>query len=193
MILSDRDILKRIDAWDIVIKSDNKNWRDQVHASSMDLRLWKYFKIYKHSKFAVLDPKKLKWDEELVKLIEIPDWEPFIIQPWEFVIWVTEETVKIPNDIVARVEWRSSIWRLWIIIHTTAGFIDAWFEGTITLEICNLNRMPVAIYPGQRFCQIAFEEMSSEALVPYWEKKCSKYQGQVMPEESRFMKDPEFN
>lgn len=192
MILSDKDILKKIGSWDIVITSPNPDWRDQIHASSMDFRLWKYFKIYKHSKHAILDPKKLTWEENLVEMIEIKPWEAFIVQPWEFVLWVTEEKIKIPNDIVARVEWRSSIWRLGIIIHTTAWFIDAGFEWTITLEICNLNRMPVAIYPWQRFCQIAFEQMSSAANIPYWDKKCSKYQGQILPEESRFMVDPEF-
>ena len=192
MILSDRDIFKKVDSWELVITSPNKNWRDQIHASSMDMRLWKYFKIYKHSKVAILDPKNMDWTEDLVELIEVKDWESFIVQPWEFVLAVTEEKVKIPNDVVARVEWRSSIWRLWIIIHTTAGFIDAGFEWTITLEICNLNRMPVALYPWQRVCQLAFEQMTSPAIVPYWEKKCSKYQNQVLPEESRVMIDPEF-
>lgn len=192
MILSDRDIFKRIENWEIKIESENPEWKKQIHASSMDLRLWKFFKIYKHSKYPILDPKKLKWDEDLVELIEIKNWEPFIVQPWEFVLWVTQEKVSIPNNLVARVEWRSSIWRLWIIIHTTAGFIDAGFEWTITLEIWNLNRMPVAIYPGQRICQLAFEEMSSPALVPYWEKSCSKYQWQILPEESKISIDPEF-
>ena len=193
MILSDRDIFKKIDSWELVITSSNKNWRDQIHASSMDLRLWKYFKIYKHSKVAILDPKKMNWTEDLVEMIEVKEWEPFIVQPWEFVLAVTQEKVKIPNDIVARVEWRSSIWRLWIIIHTTAWFVDAGFEWTITLEIWNLNRMPVALYPWQRVCQLAFEQMSSPAIVPYWEKKCSKYQWQILPEESRVMIDPEFS
>lgn len=192
MILSDRDIIKRIDAWDIKIKSSNPDWRSQIHASSMDMRLGKFFKVYKHSKYAILDPKQMTWNENLVDLIEIKDWNPFIVQPGEFVLGVTEETVSIPNDLVARVEWRSSIWRLWIVIHSTAWFVDAGFEGTITLEICNINRLPVAIYPGQRICQLAFEQMSSEALVPYSKKSCSKYQWQVLPQESKIMVDPEF-
>lgn len=192
MILSDRDILKRIDAWDIGVRTENPNWKDQIHASSMDMRLWRFFKVYKHSRFPMLDPKNMKWNENLVDLIEVKNWDPFIVQPWEFVLWVTEEAIKLPNDLVARVEWRSSIWRLWLVIHSTAWFVDAWFEWTITLEIWNINRMPVAIYPWQRICQLAFEEMSSPALVPYWEKKCSKYQWQILPEESKIMIDPEF-
>ena len=192
MILSDRDIIKRIDAGDIVIQTINEKWRDQIHASSMDLRLWRYFKVYKHSKYPILDPKFMTWDENLVDLIEVKPWDPFIVQPWEFVLWVTEETITLPNDLVARVEWRSSIWRLWIVVHSTAWFVDAGFKWTITLEIWNINRMPVALYPWQRVCQLAFEQMSSEALVPYWEKKCSKYQWQKLPEESKVMVDPEF-
>ena len=191
MILSDREIFSRLDANEIVITTERKDYRDQVHASSMDLRLGKYFKLYKHSQFAILDPKNPQSNS--TELIEIEGDKPFIIQPGEFVLAVTEEKVKIPNDLVARVEGRSSIGRLGIVIHTTAGFIDAGFEGTITLEIANLNRMPIALYPGQRICQLAFEQMTSEAIVPYGKKACSKYQGQELPEESRVMNDPEFN
>lgn len=192
MILSDRDILARLEKWEIQIESSVESWKKQVHASSMDLRLGKFFKVYRHSKYPVLDPKKFNGTEKLTELIEVKEWEAFFVQPWEFVLWVTEEKIKLPDDLVARVEWRSSIGRLGIVVHSTAGFVDAGFEGTITLEIWNLNRMPVALYPGQRVCQLAFEQMSSPALVPYWEKKCSKYQGQVLPEESRVAIDPEF-
>ena len=114
------------------------------------------------------------------------------MQPGEFVLGVTLEKIKIADDIVARVEGRSSLGRLGIIIHSTAGFVDAGFEGTITLEITNINRMPVALYPGMRVCQLAFELMTSPADVPYHKKSHSKYQGQVLPEESRIHTDPEF-
>jgi len=102
------------------------------------------------------------------------------------------ETVSLANDLVARVEGRSSLGRLGIVVHSTAGFVDAGFTGTITLEISNLNTVPVALYPGMRVCQLAFENMSSEALVPYGKKPSSKYQNQILPEESRVGIDPEF-
>ncbi len=159
----------------------------------MDLRLGKFFKIYDHAKYAVLDPLQPDTFKDIAKLIEIEDeGVPFIVQPGEFVLGVTLEHIKIADDLVARVEGRSSLGRLGIIIHSTAGFVDAGFEGTITLEITNINRMPVALYPGMRVCQLAFEEMSSKAEVPYHMKGSSKYQGQLYPEESRVANDPEF-
>ncbi|QQS59583.1 dCTP deaminase [Candidatus Peregrinibacteria bacterium] len=192
MILSDRDILAKINAGEIRIESPHENWKKQVGASSLDLRLGKYFKIYEHGRFPVLDPLKMKEEEEITRLIEVASGEPFIVQPGEFALGVTLEKVHIPNDMVARVEGRSSLGRLGIIIHSTAGFVDAGFTGTITLEITNINRMPVALYPGMRVCQLAFETMSSPALVPYSEKKTSKYQDQVLPQESRIYQDPFF-
>ena len=191
MILSDRDILAAIQNKEIIITSQRNDYKDQVHASSMDLRLGKYFKVYKHSQFALLDPREQR-TEEITEMIEVEEDKPFIVQPGEFVLGVTQEKVKLPNDLVARVEGRSSLGRLGLLVHATAGFVDAGFEGTITLEIGNVNRMPIAIYPGQRVCQLAFEKMTSEALVPYGDKTCSKYQGQVLPEESKVQDDPEF-
>ncbi len=190
MILSDRDIKARIAKGDIGIESEDGNHLPNIGASSMDLRLGRFFKMYKHSSIAVIDP--LKEYESLTQTLEITTGEPFIIQPGEFVLAVTMEKVKIANDIVARVEGRSSLGRLGIIVHSTAGFVDAGFEGTITLEMTNINRMPVALYPGMRICQLAFETMSSMADVPYGKKSSSKYQGQFLPEESRIFLDPEF-
>ena len=191
MILSDQDIFKKIEAGSIVIKSNRSNYKEQVHASSMDLRLGKFFKVYSHTKFAILDPKNKT--PNITEIFEVKDDQPFIVQPGEFVLGATLEKIKIPNNIVARVEGRSSLGRLGLLIHATAGFIDPGFSGTVTLEINNVNRMPIAIYPGQRICQLSFEELSSDCLVPYGEKKSSKYQNQELPEESRIMDDPEFN
>ena len=194
MILSDGDIKKQIEEGRIVVTSPGNDHDANIHASSMDFRLGKYFKLYKHTKFPVLDPLKMQSFEGLTDLIEItsPE-EPFIVHPGDFVLGVTLESVKLPDDLVARVEGRSSLGRLGIIVHSTAGFIDAGFEGTITLEITNINRVPVALYPGMRVCQLAFETMSSPAQVPYSKKKSSKYQGQSLPEESRLTIDPEFS
>lgn len=193
MILSDRDIKAKIASGDIVVISPDNDHMPNIGASSMDLRLGRYFKVYNHTKYAVLDPMQPETFKDVAKLIEIDEeTTPFVVQPGEFVLGVTVETIKIPNNMVARVEGRSSLGRLGIIIHSTAGFVDAGFEGTITLEITNINRMPVALYPGMRVCQLAFEEMSSVADVPYQMKGSSKYQGQIYPEESRIAKDPEF-
>jgi dCTP deaminase len=193
MILSDRDIKAKIAAGRIVVTSPLSDHEKNIHASSMDFRLGKYFKVYEHSKFPVLDPMKMESFEGLTKMVEITNpEEPFIVHPGDFVLGVTMESVKLPDDLVARVEGRSSLGRLGIIVHSTAGFIDAGFEGTITLEITNINRMPVALYPGMRVCQLAFETMTSPAEIPYNKKACSKYQGQSLPEESRLTVDPEF-
>lgn len=192
MILSDRDILAKIDDNEIQIESPFPQWREQVHASSMDMRLGHFFKVYKNNEFEVLDPKKMNHQESTF-LYERTKDEPFIIHPGDFVLGVTLEKITLPSDLVARVEGRSSLGRLGIVVHSTAGFVDAGFSGTITLEISNLNRIPIALYPEMRVCQLAFETMSSPALVPYGEKKCSKYQNQSLPEESKVGIDPEFS
>jgi dCTP deaminase len=192
MILSDRDIRTAIEAGRIKVQAEQPELIQYIHASSMDLRLGNTFKLYEHSKFAVLDPKKPESFAGNMRTITIPEGEAFIVQPGEFVLGVTQETITLPDDLVARVEGRSSLGRLGIIVHSTAGFVDPGFSGTITLEISNLNRLPVALYPGMRVCQLAFEMMSSVADTPYHMKPHSKYQHQVLPEESRLALDPEF-
>ncbi len=192
MILSDRDIKKAIESGRVKIESDQAELFRYIHASSMDLRLGNVFKVYEHSKYAVLDPKNPKTFAQNMRIITIADGDPFIVQPGEFILGVTQEKITVPDDLVVRVEGRSSLGRLGIIVHSTAGFVDPGFSGTITLEISNLNRLPVALYPGMRVCQLAFEMMTSPAETPYNMKPFSKYQGQVLPEESRLSIDPEF-
>jgi dCTP deaminase len=193
MILSDKDIKQEIMDGRIKVDIDDPNYKPHIHASSMDFRLGHTFKLYEHSQFAVLDPKRPETFADNMRTVKIPDGEAFIVQPGEFVLGVTQEVVGLPDDLVARVEGRSSLGRLGIIVHSTAGFIDPGFQGTITLEISNLNRMPVALYPGMRVCQLAFERMTSPAETPYHKKEGSKYQGQILPEESRLSVDREFN
>ncbi len=192
MILSDKDIRLAILSGHVKVTSPLRDVMQHIHASSMDLHLGSVFKTYEHSRFAVLDPKKPESFHGNTRTIEIKDAEPFIVQPGEFILGVTEETLTVPDDLVVRVEGRSSLGRLGIIVHSTAGFVDPGFSGTITLEISNLNRLPVALYPGMRVCQLAFETMTSPAEQPYHLKPFSKYQGQSLPEESRLMLDPEF-
>jgi dCTP deaminase len=197
MILSDRDIKKALATGRVKIEypegpAQAERLIQNVHASSMDLHLGNSFKLYEHSKFAVIDPHRPETFQGNMRLITVPDDEPYMVQPGEFVLGVTQEIITVPDDLVVRVEGRSSLGRLGIIVHSTAGFVDPGFSGTITLEISNLNRMPIALYPGMRICQIAFEQMTSPAETPYHSKPFSKYQGQILPEESRLSKDPEF-
>jgi dCTP deaminase len=200
MILSDRDIRSAIQSGRVKISADQPDLSTpeqvtafmHIHASSMDLRLGNTFKLYEHSKFAILDPKQPESFTGNMRVVTVPEGEAFIVQPGEFVLGVTMESITVPDDLVVRVEGRSSLGRLGIIVHSTAGFVDPGFSGTITLEISNLNRLPVALYPGMRVCQLAFEVMSSPAETPYHKKPGSKYQGQVLPEESRLSVDAEF-
>lgn len=192
MILSDRDIKAAVSSGRVKIESTQGELFPHIHASSMDLRLGNVFKVYEHSKYALLDPKNPKTFAQNMRIITIPDGEPFIVQPGEFILGVTMEKISVPDDLVVRVEGRSSLGRLGIIVHSTAGFVDPGFIGTITLEISNLNRLPVALYPGMRICQLAFEMMSSPAETPYSAKPGSKYQNQILPEESRLSIDAEF-
>ncbi len=193
MILSDRDIRAAIASGRVRITSPKGIHPEQhIHASSMDLHLGHIFKVYEHSKFAVLDPKNPESFRNNMRTITIEGADPFMVQPGEFALGVTQESITVPDDLVVRVEGRSSLGRLGIIVHSTAGFVDPGFSGTITLEISNLNRLPVALYPGMRICQIAFVKMTSPAETPYDKKPWSKYQGQVLPEESKLSHDPEF-
>lgn len=165
---------------------------EDIQPASLDVRLGNKFKIYEHTKNAVLDPMNPDGTKNMTRTIEVPDGEPFYIQPGEFVLGATSIKIKLPNDLVARVEGRSSLGRLGIIVHSTAGFIDPGFEGTITLEISNINRLPIALYPGMRVGQYAFEMMSSPADVPYGAERGSKYKGQIDPEASGISSDREF-
>ena len=164
----------------------------QIQPSSVDLRIGNEFKGFKIIKKPFIDPKDTEDIESYMESVHIEDGEYFIIHPNEFTLATTLETVKVPNDLVARVEGRSSMGRLGITMHVTAGFIDPGFEGKITLEISNIGKMPVALYPGQRACQIVFETMISPAEKPYGHPdRDSKYMGQTRPVSSRIKQDYE--
>jgi dCTP deaminase len=189
MILSDSEIKRRLEIWEIEVKSLwDYNVIEQIWPSSLDFRLWNSFKIYKKARQTVIDSRT--WvDSGHIETITLKDGEKFVLHPRDFVLWVTLEKIKIPYDLVARCEWRSSIWRLWIIIHSTAWFIDPWFEGTITLEMTNINEVPVALYTGMRIWQFAFETIMWKVENTYDKRKGSKYMNQVLPEESRISTD----
>lgn len=190
MILADSEIIKRLESGNIELIPTNGIIYDnrQVGPASLDFRLGNVFKSYKRDNLTVIDPK-IGVDEKHVETIRIPDWEAFILHPRQFVLWVTREKIKLPTDLVARCEGRSSIGRLGVIIHSTAGFIDPGFEGTITLEITNINEVPIALYPGMRIGQFAFELLEWEVINSYDKRKGSKYMGQIEPEISRIALD----
>ena len=164
----------------------------QIQPSSIDMRLGDEFKVFKVIRKPYIDPKDPDDISTYMESTIVPEGEAFIIHPNEFALATTLEYVKVPDDLVARVEGRSSMGRLGITMHVTAGFIDPGFEGNITLEISNIGAMPVALYPGQRVCQIVFETMTSPSEMPYGHpKRNSKYMGQTRPESSRVKLDYE--
>ena len=195
MILSDKTIKKLILSKKLIIESEYglDDILNNIACASLDIRLGNWFKLFPKDTSKVLNL------EDWIELIEkyIKDWEFLVLQPWDFVLGATKEKVWIPENIVARVEWRSSIWRLGILIHVTAGFIDPWFglnsPSTITLEIKNINTVPVALKVGSRVCQLALESMNEPAEVPYNKKTSAKYNWQIKPEISKIWKDPNNN
>lgn len=189
MILSDRDIRAYLQAGKLKLEADYDIYAD-IQPASIDIRLGNKFKVYEHTQCVALDPKNP--ESVRTRTIEVADGEPFYIQPGEFVLGATSVKINVPNDLVVRVEGRSSLGRLGIIVHATAGFTDPGFEGTITLEISNINRLPIALYPGMRVGQFAFQQMSSPAEKPYGKEIGSKYHGQIDPEESGITRDREF-
>ncbi|RLG14276.1 MAG: dCTP deaminase [Candidatus Nanohalarchaeota archaeon] len=199
MILSDRDIKKRLEK-DLVIEP--LNLEEQLGPSSIDLKLGNQFQMFKLSDHSVIDPKRYD-DKELfrretentiiIENVYTRKYEmkkSFIIHPREFVLGTTMESIKIPNDLVGIVEGRSSIGRLGLMIHITAGYIDPGFCGNITLEFANVGKMPIILYPKMRICQLVLYQMTSPCDIPYGhEKRNSKYQNQKGVQHSRIHKD----
>lgn len=189
MILSDTSIKQRIENWEIWMETFGEyDVMKQIWPASLDFRLGNTFKIYRKSKQTVID-SKIWVEPSHVEVISVEYGDKFVLHPGDFVLWVTLEKIKIPYDLVARCEWRSSIGRLWVIIHSTAGFIDPGFEGTITLEMTNINEVPVVLYPGMRIGQFAFETIHGTVENTYDKRIGSKYMHQVIPEESRISND----
>ena len=192
MILSDRDILTRLKRGDIVITPE-PNLETQLQPASLDLRLGYDFQTFNYTRQALIDPADPATFSQLTTLTQLEHGERFLVHPGEFVLATSLERVEIPADLLARLEGRSSIGRLGIVIHSTAGYVDPGFKGKITLEISNLGRIAVALYPGMRICQIAFEEMSSPVSSGYGERRGAKYQGQNAATASRLFEDNEFH
>lgn len=192
MILSDRDLKARLshpeEARRIVIEplTDPEL---QIQPASIDLRLDTRFIVYKLPHLPCIDPQDPESIERYTQDIEIEQGDAFVLHPGEFALGSTSEWVRIPNDLVARVEGRSSIGRLAVVVHATAGFVDPGFEGRITLELSNLGRAAVKLYPGMRISQLVFHTLTSECERPYGPARGSKYQGQDRPVLSRIAHD----
>lgn len=188
MILSDRDIKRYLKEGRLVI-TPPPDFSEQLGACSMDLRLGNDFNVFDHSRLPFIDLKGDYDIESFMKKITVPDTEHFVLQPGEFVLASTRERLEIPDDLVGHIDGRSSLGRLGLIIHGTASTFAPGFRGTAVLELSNIGRMPIALYPGMRVCSFAFSMLSSPAEVPYYKNPKAKYSNQDGPEASRATSD----
>ena len=184
-VLSDRDIRSALDAGEVAIRPYDP--RD-LQPSSVDLHLDRSFRVFRNNRYPYIDVRATQPD--LTELLHVADDEPFILHPGEFVLGQTLEWVELPNDLVARLEGKSSLGRLGLLIHSTAGYVDPGWKGNLTLELSNVANLPIALYSGMRIGQISFFKMSSEVDRPYGSPELhSKYQGQPEPTASAFHRD----
>jgi dCTP deaminase len=182
VVLSDRTIRRlvgegriRIDPFDPAL----------MQPSSLDVRVDRYFRVFRNSRYPFIDVKAQQ--EDLTELVEVDDDEAFILHPGEFVLGSTLERVTLPDDLVARLEGKSSLGRLGLLIHSTAGFIDPGWDGHVTLELSNVANLPITIYPRMKIGQLSFVQLSEAAERPYGSEGIgSKYQGQRGPTPSRY-------
>ena len=181
MLLSDRDLKAEIASGRVRLEPYDET---MVQPSSVDVRLDKYFRLFDNHKYPFIDPAEDQPD--LTRLIEIERDEPFILHPGEFVLGSTFEVVTMPDDLAARLEGKSSLGRLGLLTHSTAGFIDPGFSGHVTLELSNVATLPIKLWPGMRVGQLCFFRLSSPTENPYGSAKYgSRYQGQRGPTASR--------
>ncbi len=191
MILSDRDIRRRLAEGDLVIEP-LADPALQIQPASVDLRLGREFLEFQHTNIPYIHPDSDDEVEEYVEETVVEDDEEFVLHPGDFVLGTTVERVAIPDDLIAHVEGRSSLGRLAVIVHATAGVADPGYRGQITLELSNLGAAPVALSPGMRISQVTFTELTSAAERPYGAERGSKYQDQDGPRASRIGGDEEF-
>jgi dCTP deaminase len=156
-----------------------------LQPSSLDVRVDRYFRVFRNNRYPHIDVKREQ--EDLTEQVEIDDEQPFILHPGEFVLGSTLERVRLPDDLVARLEGKSSLGRLGLLIHSTAGFIDPGFDGHVTLELSNVANLPITIYYAMKIGQLSFMELSEPTSTPYGSDSLgSKYQGQRGPTPSRY-------
>ncbi|WP_344102340.1 dCTP deaminase [Myceligenerans crystallogenes] len=184
MLLSDRDIRAELDAGRVALDPYDA---EMIQPSSIDVRLDKFFRLFDNHKYPYIDPREEQ--PELTRLVEVDKGEPFVLHPGEFVLGSTYETVTLPDDVAARLEGKSSLGRLGLLTHSTAGFIDPGFSGHVTLELSNVATLPITLWPGMKIGQLCFFRLSSPAEHPYGSDRYgSRYQGQRGPTASRSWK-----
>jgi dCTP deaminase len=185
VVLSDRTIRRLLDEGRIAIDPFDDGL---VQPSSVDVRVDRFFRVFHNARYPFIDVKEPQ--EELTELVQVDDETPFILHPGEFVLGSTLERIRLPNDLVARLEGKSSLVRLGLLIHSTAGFIDPGWDGHVTLELSNVANLPITIYHGMKIGQLSFVQMTEPAETPYGADALgSKYQGQRGPTPSRYWKN----
>jgi dCTP deaminase len=181
VLLSDRDIRAELDAGRVVLDPYESS---MLQPSSIDVRLDKYFRLFDNHRYPFIDPSQEQ--PELTRLVEAGGDEPLVLHPGEFVLGSTFESVTLPDDVAARLEGKSSLGRLGLLTHSTAGFIDPGFSGHVTLELSNVATLPITLWPGMKIGQMCFFRLSSPAEHPYGSSEYgSRYQGQRGPTASR--------
>lgn len=183
MVLSDVDIKRYIEAGKIRITPALPP--EQFGSCSVDFRLGSEFNVFDYSRHAYIDLRDKASLQDIMRSVVVPEGEPFVLQPRAFCLAITQERLELADDVLGRLEGRSSLGRIGIIVHGTAGLFDPGWEGNATLELSNLSPMPVALYPGMRICSFTFEQLSSPSSVPYRRKPGNKYAGQATPLASR--------
>ena len=179
--MSDRDIRAQLEAGRIGLEPLNL---ELIQPSSIDVRLDRFFRLFHNHKYAFIDPREDQAD--LTHMVEVASDEAFILHPGEFVLGSTFELVTLPDDIAARLEGKSSLGRLGLLTHSTAGFVDPGFSGHVTLELANVSNLPIKLWPGMKVGQLCFFKLSSPAETPYGSAKyLNRYQGQRGPTASR--------
>jgi dCTP deaminase len=177
VLLSDRDIRAQLEAGRVLLDPYEP---DMIQPSSVDVRIDRYFRLFDNHKYPFIDPAEAQ--PELTRLVEVDPEEPFILHPGEFVLASTFEVVTLPDDVAARLEGKSSLGRLGLLTHSTAGFIDPGFSGHVTLELSNVATLPIKLWPGMKIGQLCFFQLSSPAERPYGSAVYgSRYQGQRGP------------
>jgi len=181
VLLSDRDIRSELESGRVGLDPLDLG---MVQPSSVDVRLDRFFRLFDNHKYQHIDPALDQPD--LTRLVEVDAAEPFVLHPGEFVLGATFEVVTLPDDVAARLEGKSSLGRLGLLTHSTAGFIDPGFSGHVTLELSNVATLPITLWPGMKIGQLCFFRLSSPAEHPYGSDKYgSRYQGQRGPTASR--------
>lgn len=190
MILSDKDIKEHISKGIIKI-TPAPNFEEQLGPCSLDLHLGTNFKTFKLSRYPYLDLKKNINFDELMENIDVDNGSPFVMQPKEFVIAITEEEIILPANIMGRLDGRSSLGRLGLVVHSTAARFDPGWKGKCVMELGNLGIVPIILYPGMRVAAMTFETLSSESEIPYLKQRDHKYAGQSNATASKINEEPD--